>query len=200
MRRTSLAILVALIAAIVSAPPAGAASGSDLPAVAALSALWSKVFQTPSSRNPFGSGGVDYSCLTLAPGVVAPFGAGPVPGCTVRRGTLLVVTPWTFECSTFEGTTVPQLPRCAEDFDAGLVTSVSVDGRPVATREVRTIPIPIVLPTDNIFGEPAGSTGLSVGDGWISLLRLTAGRHEIHLTATGPQVSVDTTTVITVRG
>jgi hypothetical protein len=46
--------------------------------------------------------------------------------------------------------------------------------------EVETRLLNIVLPEDNIFGEPAGTKGLSVGHGWVVLLHpLTPGTHTV---------------------
>ena len=46
--------------------------------------------------------------------------------------------------------------------------------------EVETQLLKIVLPAGNIFGMPAGTTGLSVAHGWVALLHpLTPGTHSI---------------------
>lgn len=58
--------------------------------------------------------------------------------------------------------------------------SVTVDGRSLPVIEVETRLLNIVLPEDNILGQPAGTTGLSVGHGWAVLLHpLTPGTHTI---------------------
>jgi hypothetical protein len=60
--------------------------------------------------------------------------------------------------------------------------------------EAETGLLNIVLPADNIFGLPAGATGLSFGHGWVSLLNpLTPGTHTI----VGPTF---TTTIIVTPG
>jgi hypothetical protein len=46
--------------------------------------------------------------------------------------------------------------------------------------EVETRLLNIVLPENNIFGQPAGTPGLSVGHGWVVLLHpLTPGTHTV---------------------
>ena len=195
MWRSLRILMLACLLTIAAALPASAAAPSDLAASLGLSALWSKVFQTPSPQNPFGTGGVSYTCLKLAPGLVSAFGPTGAPHCTVPRGTVLLVTPATYECSTFEGTKPSELRSCAIGFDAG-VTGVSlyVDNKPVALSKVQTIPIPIVLPADNIFGAARGAKGLSVGDGWVAYVKLPPGDHTIYGIAGG----VGTITSITV--
>jgi hypothetical protein len=48
----------------------------------------------------------------------------------------------------------------------------------VTERETRLLNI--VLPADNIFGLPGGTTGLSVGHGWVAHVDpLTPGTHTI---------------------
>jgi hypothetical protein len=158
------------------------------------------VLQTPDNKNPFGSGGEAFTCIQIAPNLVSPFGPAEVPGCTVNRRTTLIVTPATYECSTFEETALADLRSCAKSADAGVTTAVTLDDEPVNTREVETVLIPLVMPKNNIFGAPAGSRGFSVGHGWISILKqLSKGPHTIHVTASGPKISVNNTTTITVR-
>ena len=63
--------------------------------------------------------------------------------------------------------------------------------------EAETGLLNIVLPADNIFGLPAGATGLSVGHGWVSLLHpLTPGTHTI----VGSGSATFTTTIIVQPG
>ena len=195
MWRTFRVLLLAGLLPIASALPAAAATPANPAASLGLSALWSKVFQTPSPRNPFGDGGIAYACLKVAPGLVSAFGPGGAPACTVPRGTFLLVTPATNECSTFEGSAPSELRSCATGLDAGVTdVSLKVDNRPVALSKVQTIPIPIVLPADNIFGAPARATGLSVGDGWVAFVKPAPGTHIIYETAGGHA----NTTIITV--
>jgi hypothetical protein len=60
--------------------------------------------------------------------------------------------------------------------------SVTVDDKSVPVTEAETPLLNIVLPADNIFGEPAETQGLSVGHGWVTLLHpLTPGTHTIKI-------------------
>ena len=188
MRRllTAVAVLVGLAGPGIAAGVPAASAESAVPAPvkfnADLAALWTRVFETPSSQNPFGTGGAAYECWNIVRGTVAPFGPAGVPSCTVKPGTKIFVIASSFECSTIEGngTTEAELRTCAEQMDAQTAPSVTVDGHAVPVKEVETGLMHIVLPADNIFGLPAGTTGLSVGHGWIALLHpLTPGTHTI---------------------
>jgi hypothetical protein len=162
-----------------AAPAASAAPAAKLDAN--LAAMWTTVFETPSAQNPFGTGGPASGCLNLG-GTVAPFGPNGVPSCTVKSGTKIFVAASSFECSTFEGegTTEAELRACAKQMDVQTAPSVTVDGRSVPVTEAETGLLNIVLPADNIFGLPTGTTGLSFGHGWVSLLHpLTPGTHTI---------------------
>jgi hypothetical protein len=146
-----------------------------------LAALWTTVLETPDAQNPFGSGGAAFACLDLG-GTVSPFAPGGVESCTVKPGTKIFVAASSFECSTFEGngTTEAELRDCARDVDVNVAPSVTVDGGAVPVVEVETGLLNIVLPEENIFGQPAGTTGLSVGHGWVALLHpLTPGMHTV---------------------
>jgi len=146
-----------------------------------LAALWTTVLETPDAQNPFGSGGAAFACLDLG-GTVSPFAPGGVESCTVKPGTKIFVAASSFECSTFEGngTTEAELRDCAREADVDVAPSVTVDGGAVPVAEVETGLLNIVLPEDNIFGQPAGTTGLSVGHGWVVLLHpLTPGTHTV---------------------
>jgi hypothetical protein len=172
--------LFAACAALVAVP---AASAAPAPAKldAGLAALWTTVLETPSAQNPFGTGGAAFACWNLG-GTVAPFGPTSVPSCTVKPGTKIFVAASSFECSTMEGngTTETELRACAEQSDVQTAPSVTVDGQSVPVTEAETPLMHIVLPADNIFGLPAGTTGLSVGHGWIAYLHpLTPGTHTI---------------------
>ena len=64
--------------------------------------------------------------------------------------------------------------------------TVTVDGKSVPVTEAETPLLNITLPADNIFGLPAGTTGLSVGHGWVTLLHpLTPGTHTIVIVRPG---------------
>ena len=204
MRRllTAVAVVVGLAGPAIAAgaPAASAARAAPAPVKvnADLAALWTRVFETPSSQNSFGTGGAAYTCWNLERGTVAPFGPAGVPSCTVKPGTKIFEIASSFECSTIEGdgTTEAELRTCAEHMDAQTAPSVTVDGHAVSVKGVETGLMHIVLPADNIFGLPAGTSGLSVGHGWIALLHpLTPGAHTI----VGSGSTVSFTTRIIVR-
>ena len=70
---------------------------------------------------------------------------------------------------------------------------------PVA--EVETQLLNIVLPAENLFGEPQGTQGLSVGHGWVTLLRpLTPGTHTILLQFEPGTPDITTTILVTPSG
>lgn len=195
MLRFGRALLIATVVLGVAVPSAGAVPRKKLDAN--LGALWMMVFETPSAQNPFGSGGPASGCLDLG-GVVAPFGPTGVPSCTVKPGTKIFVAASSVECSTIEGngTTEAELRTCAEQSDVQVAPVVTLDGTSIPVTEVETTLLTITLPADNIFGLAAGTTGLSVGHGWVALLHpLTPGTHSIVITLPSSTV----TTTITVK-
>jgi hypothetical protein len=160
-------------AAIVAPPP--------LRFNADLAALWTAVLETPSAQNSFGTGGTAFACWNLDGRTVAPFGPAGVPSCSVKPGTRIFVVV-SSECSTIEGngSTEAELRTCAENSDVQTAPSVTVDSHTVPVREAQTRLMNIVLPAGNIFDLPAGTTGLSVGHGWVApLVPLTPGTHTI---------------------
>jgi hypothetical protein len=172
--------LFAACAALAAAPAASAAPATTLDAD--LTALWTTVLETPTAQNSFGHGGAAFACWNIGGGTVAPFGPNGVKSCTVKPGTKIFVAASSVECSTFEGngTTEAQLRTCARKSDLKTAPSVTVDGQPVPVTEAETGLMNIVLPKDNLFGLPAGTTGLSVGHGWVTLLdSLAPGTHTI---------------------
>jgi hypothetical protein len=178
-------LLLAVVTLGLAAPAASAVPVKKLDAD--LAALWTTVLQTPADQNPFGTGGPASGCFNLG-GTVAPFGPHGVKSCTVKPGTKIFVAASSFECSTFEGngTTEVQLRNCARQMDVPVAPSVTVDGKSVPVTEAETRLLHIVLPANNIFGLPAGTTGLSVGHGWVALLHpLTPGTHTIVIHLTG---------------
>jgi hypothetical protein len=147
-----------------------------------------------SPQNSFGTGGSAFACWDLG-GTVAPLGPSGVESCTVKSGTKLFVVASTFECSTFEGngTTEAVLRTCARESDVQVAPTVTLDGRSVPIAEAETPLLNIVLPADNIFGLQAGTSGLSVGHGWVALLPpLPPGTHTIVIDST-----ITTTIVVT---
>jgi hypothetical protein len=179
--RLAAVLLLAAVALGFVAPAASAVPKKKLDDY--LAAMWTTVLETPSPQNPFGSGGMAFACLDLG-GTVAPITPEPtgVESCTVKPGTKIFVVASSFECSTFEGqgTTEAELRDCAREADVQVAPSVTVDDKSVPVAEVETRLLNIVLPANNIFGQPAGTTGLSVGHGWVVLLHpLTPGTHTI---------------------
>jgi len=203
-RLTRILLLVA-VALCLGAPTAGAdAAKLDNN----LAALWTTILQTPSAQNPFGDGGSEFACIDLG-GTVAPFAPEGFNGtCTVKPGTKIFVAASSVECSTFpeDGpgptATEAQLRDCARQGDVKVTPAVTVDGQPVPVTEAETPLLNIVLPADNLFGEPAGTTGQSVGHGWVTLLHpLTppGSPHEIHIVITnndGTESNITTTIVV----
>jgi len=179
MSRIIRSLLLAVIALVATAPAAHAAPTKRLDEL--LTTLWTNVLETPSAQNPFGTGGSAYACFDLD-GTVAPFAPVSVESCTVSTGTWIFVTGSSVECSTFEGngTTDAELRECARAGDLQAAPTVTIDGRALPVTEVETPLMNITLPSDNIFGQPAGTQGLSVGHGWVVLLHpLTPGTHII---------------------
>lgn len=193
------AVAVGLFAACTALVAVPAASAAPAPAKldAGLAALWTTVLETPSAQNAFGTGGVAFTCWNLGDGTVAPFGPSGVPSCTVKPGTKFLIAGSSDECSTFEGngSTEAELRACAEQNDAQTAPSIAVDGHAVPVKERETPLMNIVLPADNIFGLPAGTTGQSVGHGWIAHVDpLTPGTHTF--TGSGSTFTFKTTIIV----
>ena len=201
MWRSVRVAVIAAVMLIASAIPAVAGTPQPI-SVGALSALWYRVLTLPNPENPFGIGGTAKTCINIAPLVISPFGPGGVPSCTVQRGTTLIVTPETTECSTFEtpGKSSNDLRECAKDADAEVTeVGVAVDGHKVDLAEVYTVVLNIKLPADNIFGLPTGTRGQSVGHGWVAVVQpLSPGIHIINvkLTRANGATESNTTSII----
>ena len=192
-------IVVAAILGIVFAQVAPASATTTKKLESNLAALWTTVLETPSAQNSFGTGGSAFACWDLG-GMVAPFAPGGVESCTVKRGTKIFVVASSVECSTFEGngTTEDELRKCARRGDVHKRPTVTVDGRSARVTEVETPLLNIVLPADNIFGQATGTSGLSVGHGWVALLHpLPPGKHKIKIGGTVPTIK---TTIRVKRG
>ena len=189
------AVTLGFAATAASAAPARTKIDADL------TALWTKVLETPSAQNAFGSGGAAYACWNIGGGTVAPFGLS-APSCTVKPGTKIFVAAYSNECSTFEEmnlTTDKELPACAEAGDA-TTASVTVDGHSVPVKEVETRLMNIVLPADNLFSPLPAVDGLSVGAGWVAHLHpLTPGTHTIAGSGELPSGEFSFTTKIIVK-
>ena len=92
------------------------------------------------------------------------------------------------------GTTDAALRTCARQNDVQDAPTVTVDDKSVPVTEAETPLLNIVLPADNIFGLPAGTQGLSVGHGWVTLSQpLTPGTHTIVVTG---NPTITTTSVV----
>ena len=106
------------------------------------------------------------------------------------------------ECSTveeppFHGDNEDELRDCARDNVAEFEpVTATLDGRPIALTQVQTALLNFVLPPDNILGLEAGTTGQSVGDGWVALHPLTPGSHEIQIFTNGDTLTNTTTIVV----
>lgn len=194
MPRIAAVVLVIAVSLGLAAPTASATPTKTLNAT--LAQLWVKILKTPSPQNPFGTGGAASGCWDLG-GTVAPFGPEGIPSCTVKPGTKIYIAASSVECSTFEGngTTEAQLLACARQSDTPSAPPVTLDGKAVPVVEVETGALNITLPADNIFGEPAGSTGLSVAHGWVALVNpQTPGSHTIIIRRSA--TSTVTTTIL----
>jgi hypothetical protein len=204
-------IVVAAILGIVFAQVAPASATTTNKLASDLAALWTTVLETPSATNPFGTGGAAFACIDIGGRTVAPFAGGEKFTCTVKPGTKLFVVGFSFECSTFDddcgretqpdgckGTTAPELLQCARDLDVKEAPTVKVDGKSVTVTEVEVPSLNIVLPDDNIFGEPKGTQGLSAAHGWVTLLNpLAPGTHTIKIDST---LATNTTTIVVTPG
>jgi hypothetical protein len=191
-RCVRLVLLVAVMLAV--APPATSVAATGLDAD--LATLWTKVLETPSAQNSFGTGGQAYACWDLGNRTVAPFAPNGVKSCTVTAGTAIFVAASSVECSTFEGTPKGRLQDCARQSDVQAPPTVTIDRASVPVTEAETGLLTLVLPADNLFGLPAGTQGYSYGHGWVTLSRpLSLGTHKIVITIGSTVI----TTTISVR-
>jgi hypothetical protein len=186
-------LVVAAIAAV-TAPSAGAAPNRQLSGL--LGDMWTTLLETPAADNPFTGGD---PCIALRANIVAPFAGGEEFTCVVKPGTRIFVAAESGECSTvegppFHGENEAELRACARDFVAAFEpVTATLDGRPIALTQVQTALLNFVLPPDNVFELPPGTTGQSVGDGWVALLHpLRPGSHEIQIFTNGTLVNTTT--------
>jgi hypothetical protein len=193
---------VLLAVAAISAVTAPSAAAVPDKHSALLGTMWTTILETPKADNPFFDPTGDNPCIDLGGGIVAPFAGGARFGCTVDYKTRIFVAGYSAECSTVEPPTVggneADLRACADAAvnSAGTV-EVTLDGRPVHLRRVQTALLHFVLPEDNIFDLDPGTTGQSVGDGWVALLPpLRPGEHTIEITQNGILVNTTTITVL----
>jgi hypothetical protein len=194
-------LLLAALTLCAAAPAASAAAPINFDDT--LGELWTKVLETPSPENSFGTGGPAFACWNLGT-TVAPLAPKGVKSCTVNPDTPIFVVGSTQECSSFVdsdhlpiGTTEPDLRTCARDRDVYVAPTVTVDGNSVPVTEVETHLLKIVVPAENIFGVAAGTHGVSVAHGWVTLLPpLIPGTHKIVIRSAGSP-TVNTTITVT---
>lgn len=148
-----------------------------------LGRLWTTLLETPAPQNPFSGGPAETACWDLD-GVLAPLGPAGVTSRTVKRGTKILEAGYAFECSTFDGdspvgtASEAQLRSCTEAGGVQGEPVVTLDGQPVPLVATHTPLLHVTLPADNLFGEPAGTTGLYVGRGWVAELHpMAPGSH-----------------------
>lgn len=135
--------------------------------------------ELPTPENPFTGGD---PCIELRGIIVTPLSGKSVPGYTVQRGTKVLFSGWTTECSTFDGngTNEAELRSCARLADSQIRPSVTFNRMPVELTAVETRLLNISLPDDNIFkidpDDVSALTGHSVAHGYEYLSRpLTGG-------------------------
>ena len=189
-RITCVFAVVAAIAAV-TAPSASAAPDRQLSRV--LGDMWTTILETPTDDNPFTGGD---PCIQLGANIVAPFAGGAEVTCDVKPGTRMFVAAYSAECSTVEdppyhGDSEDQLRTCARDNVAVFEpVTATLDGQSIALTQIQTALLNFVLPADNVFGLPTGTTGQSVGDGWVALTApLTPGTHEILIFTNGNELA-----------
>ena len=194
--RAQILVFTFLLALAVAFPAGAEGAVPKRKLVSNLGALWTKVFETEASKNPFG-GDPDAVCWALGGNVVAPFGPAGAPRCVVKTGTKIFVAASSVECSNVEGNGEDEgtLRACARAADAHTPPQVTLDGRPISVAEVETGLMKIDLPEGNVFGVPP-QQALSVAHGWVALLHpLTPGTHQITIRNEGAD-PITTTIVV----
>jgi hypothetical protein len=189
-------LFLAVLAVGLVATPASAAP-QNLPGL--LGELWTTVLETPTADNPFTGGD---PCVHLRGNIIAPLSGEGVATCTVPRGTKILFSGWTTECSTFEGngTTEAELRSCAIATDEDITPSATLNGVAIPLSSVETQLLEIQLPEDNIFGD-IDLTGLSVAHGYEHLTApLQLGTYTIiNNVVFGTGTPIQFTTVINVQ-
>ena len=191
MLRLSRVFLVVAAIAAVTAPSAAAVPDRKLSGL--LGDMWTTILETPAPTIHSRAATPAFSSARTSSRHSA---AGSEFTCVVKPGTRIFVAAYSAECSTvedppFHGDDEDELRTCARDnvVEFEPVTA-TLDGRPIALTQVQTALLNFVLPPDNIFGLEAGTTGQSVGDGWVALLApLTPGSHEIQIFTNGNQLA-----------
>ena len=183
---------------------------------------WQWAYSLPVTQNPFfdetgcanGANGQSGPVWFLT-GVINSSGTA-VRNCTVPAGKMIFFPILNVECATLEGngSTEAELRACTDSF-MNFVTSVAADIDSVQVADIQRYraPSPLFiygpLPPNNVvqffgFNAPAGSTSLSIADGFYLMLKpLSVGPHTIHYTGTfGPPINftLDITYNLTVVG
>jgi hypothetical protein len=196
--RTALLVTMALLlitTAIASAH--GGANPGVLPPTSRVHGLtygewsarwWQYVFSVPTPENIYG--GVGAMCQGVGNvALVAVNSTMDIPKkCEVPAGTILYLELLGSECSTIEpppfyGGNEEELRACAQAFVPEDMEA-SIDGVEIKnlSQYISTSPLyEFVVPDDNIFGVPGGTTAQSVSYGaYLMLAPLTPGKHTIH--------------------
>ena len=177
--------------------------------------FWQELLSVPviNDNHPYFSGGA----FAEADGVVFlapyywPLGNDPAIAVTVPAGTALFVPLVNAECSViedppFHGDNEQELRDCVNAMiDQTHSYFAIIDGKQVKNLVAYRVESPLFefgpLPENNLLGVDAGTTSLSVGDGFYILLApLNVGRHVLRVGGTMDMfnLSMDTTFVITV--
>ena len=189
------------------APPASKLSGLTLGEWSAK--WWRWALETPTSVNPLldttgancavgQTGRVWFLAGTLGPGEPV------VRTCTIPTGTSLFFPAANAFCVA-EGDGSLEFQRaCAAAFLAAVTsTGVEIDGVSVNALESYRAQSPgfdLILPSDNIFGAPAGLYTPTAADGFYLIVRpLPPGEHTIHIRVEFGADAIDVTYLLTVE-
>lgn len=174
------------------APPHSHAYGASYGEWAAR--WWQWALSIPADNHPFLGGDVLQGQTGHVVFLVGIFGGAEI-SLTIPPGTPLFFPIVNSECSTiepdpFHGDNEAELRACAKGFiDHTSGLAAEIDGVAVENLSAYRHQSPVFtiapLPENNIFGLPAGSTGLSVDDGYYLMVHpLSVGEHTIHFTGT----------------
>ena len=210
--RIKLAGGLAVVAALLGGGGVGTAgadvphSSGPLPYSALAAGWWKWALEAPTATNPL-IDDTGAKCATGQPGAILFFLAGlPAGGtgarsCDVPRNRALFFPVINLLYGAFlndpEPTRTVDFARQQVACEAGAQTSVTIDGRPLPSRQIvheRSIVFKVQLPADNIFGlTPDVATDLvfspTVDQGdYVLLAPLRHGVHTIHFVGTYPSV------------
>jgi hypothetical protein len=107
--------------------------------------------------------------------------------CTIPEGLPILLPLYAVICNPFPGETIQDnVVLCREIADSVDTLRLKIDGKlrnDLIKRRARSIPFPITVPADNIFGYPAGIFD-SVHDGYFALIPpLPRGTHIVRAQA-----------------